>query len=139
IQAIVAGATDVLVQPASGAGARGFQAQIPQSPQPIVVLAKGDKLAAGYAASSAEELLDPQQRFDESSAGKAAIDTLGDGYEPSLVVIVPPIVGLMRALDQLQIADLAPAIPYVEAYRSLAVGTKLDGDRTVVRIVAALR
>ena len=28
-----------------------FDVQVPQSPQPIVVLAKGDKLAAGYAAS----------------------------------------------------------------------------------------
>jgi len=139
IQAILAAAPNLLVQPASAGGARGFQVQIPQSPQPIVVLAKGDRLAAGYAASSAEDLLDPQQRFDESSTGKAAIDTLGDGYEPSLVVIVPPIVGLLRALDELQIADLAPAIPYVDAYRSLAIGTKQDGDRTTVRIVAALR
>lgn len=54
-------------------------------------------------------------------------------------MIVPPIVGLLRALDELQVADLAPAIPYVEAYRSLAIGTKRDGDRTTVRVVAALR
>ena len=108
-------------------------------PQPIVVLAKSDRLAAGYAASSAEDLLDPQQRFDESSAGKAAIDTLGDGYEPSLVLIVPPIAGLLRTLDQLEVADFSSVIPYVNAYRSLAVGTKRDGDRTAVRIVAALR
>jgi len=139
IQTVVAASSDVLVQPASGAGARGFQAQIPQSPQPIVVLAKGDRLAAGYAASSAQDLLEPQQRFDASSTGKAAIATLGDGYQPSLVVIVPPIVSLLRALDELQVADLAPAIPYVDAYRSLALGTKRDGDRMTVRVVAALR
>ncbi|MGN6189268.1 MAG: DUF3352 domain-containing protein [Conexibacter sp.] len=139
IQAVVAGGAHLPVQPASAGGARGFQVQIPQSPQPIVVLAEGDKLAAGYAASSAQDLLHPQQRFDESSAGKAAIATLGDGYEPSLVLIVPPIARLLRALDELQVAHLSPAIPYVDAYRSLAVGTKRDGDRTTVRIVAALR
>jgi hypothetical protein len=139
LQTVVSASSDVLVQPASGAGARGFQAQIPQSPQPIVVLAKGARLAAGYAASSAEDLLEPQQRFDESDTGKAAIATLGDGYEPSLVVIVPPIVGLLRALDELQVADLGSAIPYVEAYRSLAIGTKRDDDRISMRIVAALR
>jgi hypothetical protein len=139
IQTIVAAGAHVPVRPASAGGARGFQVQIPQSPQPIVVLAEGAKLAAGYAASSAEDLLDPQQRFDESSAGKAAIATLGDGYEPSLVVIVPPVAALLRALDQLEVADFSPAIPYVKAYRSLAVGTKRDGDRTTVRIVAALR
>jgi hypothetical protein len=139
IQAIVAAGANLPVRPVSAGGARGFQVQVPQSPQPIVVLAKGDRLAAGYAASSAEDLLDPQQRFDESSDGKAAIDTLGDGYEPSLVLIVPPIAGLLRSLDQLEVADFSSVIPYVEAYRSLAIGTKRDGDRTTVRIVAALR
>jgi Protein of unknown function (DUF3352) len=139
IQTIVAAGANLPTRPASAGGARGFQVQIPQSPQPIVVLAKGDRLAAGYAASSAEDLLDPQQRFDESSDGKAAIDTLGDGYDPSLVLIVPPVAGLLRSLDQLEVADFSSVIPYVEAYRSLAIGTKRDGDRTTVRIVAALR
>jgi len=55
------------------------------------------------------------------------------------VLIVPPIAALLRTLDQLEVADLAPAIPYVSAYQSLAIGTKRDGDRTTVRIVAALR
>ena len=139
LQAIVAAGAHLPVQPTSAGDARGFEVGVPQSPQPIVVLAQGDKLAAGYAASSAEDLLHPQQRFDESSAGKAAIDTLGDGYEPSLVVIVPPLAALLRALDQLEVADLSQVIPYVEAYRSLAIGTKRDGDRTTVRVVAALR
>lgn len=139
VQTILAAGTGLPVQPASAGGARGFQVQIPQSPQPIVVLADGDRIAAGYAASSAEDLLDPQQRFDESSTGKAAIETLGEGFEPSFVLIVPPIAALLRSLDQLEVADLRPVIPYVDAYRSLAIGTKRDGDRTTVRIVAALR
>jgi hypothetical protein len=139
LQAVVASGAKLPVRPAAAGGARGFQVQPPQSPQPIVVLAEGDKLAAGYAASSAEDLLDPQQRFDDSSAGKAAIDTLGEGYEPSLVVIVPPLAALLRALDQIEVANFSPALPYVNAYRSLAIGTKRDGDRTTVRIVAALR
>jgi hypothetical protein len=139
IQAIVGAGLGVPVRPLAVSGARGFQVQIPQSPQPIVVLAKGDRLAAGYAASSAQDLLDPQQRFDDSSDGKAAIDTLGDGYTPSFVLIVPPLAGLLRSLDQLEVADLSPVLPYVDAYRSLAIGTKRDGDRTSVRIVAALR
>ncbi|MFL5818558.1 MAG: DUF3352 domain-containing protein, partial [Conexibacter sp.] len=139
IQAIVGAGLGVPVRPLVVSGARGFQVQIPQSPQPIVVLAKGDRLAAGYAASSAQDLLDPQQRFDDSSDGKAAIDTLGDGYTPSFVLIVPPLAGLLRSLDQLEVADLSSVLPYVDAYRSLAIGTKRDGDRTSVRIVAALR
>jgi Protein of unknown function (DUF3352) len=139
LEAIVGAGLHVPTRPLAIAGARGFQVQIPQSPQPIVVLAKGDRLAAGYAASSAQDLLEPQQRFDDSSDGKAAIATLGDGYTPSFVLIVPPLAALLRALDQLQVADLSSVLPYVDAYRSLAIGTKRDGDRTSVRIVAALR
>jgi hypothetical protein len=139
LEAIVGAGLHVPTRPLAISGARGFQVQIPQSPQPIVVLAKGDRLAAGYAASSAQDLLEPQQRFDASSDGKTAISTLGDGYTPSFVLIVPPLAGLLRSLDQLQVADLSSVIPYVDAYRSLAIGTKRDGDRTSVRIVAALR
>ena len=139
LEAIVGAGLHVPTRPLAVSGARGFQVQIPQSPQPIVVLAKGDRIAAGYAASPAQDLLDPQQRFDESSDGKAAISTLGDGYTPSFVLIVPPLAGLLRSLDQLQVADLSSVLPYVDAYRSLAIGTKRDGDRTTVRIVAALR
>ena len=97
IQAIVGAGLNAPTRPLAVSGARGFQVQIPQSPQPIVVLAKGDRLAAGYAASSAQDLLEPQQRFDESSDGKAAIDTLGDGYTPSFVLIVPPLAGLAES------------------------------------------
>jgi hypothetical protein len=139
IQAIVGAGLGVPVRPLAASGARGFQVQIPQSPQPIVVLAKGDRLVVGYAASSAQDLLDPQQRFDDSSDGKAAIDTLGDGYTPTFVLIVPPLARLLRSLDQIEVADLSSVLPYVDAYRSLAIGTKRDGDRTSVRIVAALR
>lgn len=139
IEAIVGAGLNAPTRPLAVAGARGFQVQIPQSPQPIVVLAKGDRLAVGYAASSAQDLFEPQQRFDESSDGKAAIDTLGDGYTPSFVLIVPPLAGLLRALDQLQVADLSSVLPYLDGYRSLAIGTKREGDRTSVRIVAALR
>jgi len=138
--AVVAGAGfHVATRPLSVGGARGFQMLIPQSPQPIVVLAKGDRVALGYAASSAQDLFEPQQRFDESSAGKAAIATLGDGYTPSFVLVVPPLASLLKALDELQVANLSPVLPYVDVYRSLAIGTKRDGDRISVRVVAALR
>ena len=139
IESIVRAGSGLPTRSLELSGARGFELQIPQSPQPVVVLQKGDRLAAGYAASSAQDLLDPQQRFDASSGGKAAIATLGDGYTPSFVLLVQPLAGLLRALDQLQVADLSSALPYLDAYRSLAIGTKRDGDRVTVRAVAALR
>lgn len=139
IEAIVAGGAHLAPRPVTLGGARGFELTIPQSPQPIVVLAKGAKLAAGYAASSAQDLLAPQQRFDQSANGKAAIATLGDGYTASFVLLVPQLAGLLHALDELQAIHVSSVLPYLGAYRSLAVGTKRDGDRTTLRVVAALR
>ncbi|MGB2709964.1 MAG: DUF3352 domain-containing protein, partial [Conexibacter sp.] len=95
----------------------GFEAQIPRSPQPIVVQQQDDRIAAGYAASSARDLLEPQQRFDESTAGKAALESLGEGFTPSLVVIVPPIAELLESLDAIEVADFSQVLPYLQAYR----------------------
>lgn len=139
LEAIAAAGLHVAPSPLAVAGARGFELALAQLPQPIVVLTKGARLAAGYGTASAQDLLAPQQRFDASPAGKAALATLGDGYAASFVLVVPPLAGLLRSLDELQVAKLSSALPYLDAYRSLAIGTKRDGDRVAVRIVAALR
>jgi hypothetical protein len=136
MRGIASGAAPSAVQSLPGGG---FEVQVPRLPQPIVVQAQGDNLAAGYAASSTKDLLAPQERFDDSAAGKAAIATLGAGFTPSFVLVAPPLVELLRALDEIDVANFSPALPYLSAYRSLAVGTKRDGDRTTVRIVAALK
>jgi hypothetical protein len=139
LQSIVEGAGVGQTRPVEVGGARGFQLGLAQSPQPIVVLAKGAEIAAGYAASSAQDLLDPAERLEDDSEARAAIDTLGEGFTPSFVLLVPPLADLLSALDQLEIADVSRALPYVNAYRSLAIGTQDGDDRTTVRIVATLR
>jgi uncharacterized protein DUF3352 len=139
VEGIVAAGFHLAPQPFAAGAARGFQVQVAPAPEPIVVATKGDKLAAGYGAASAQDLFAPQQRFGDSGAGKAAIATLGDGYTPSFVLLVPQLAALLRSLDAIQVANLSPVLPYLSGYRSLAIGTKRDGDRTSVRIVAALR
>jgi hypothetical protein len=139
VQAIVSSAGVGGTRSLELSGASGFELQIPGSPQPVVVLAKDDQVAAGYAASSAQDLLDPQQTFADSKAGQAAIDTLGDDFTPSFVLLAPPVTGLLRSLDELEVADLSDVLPYLGAYRSLAIGTERDDDRLTVRVVAALR
>lgn len=126
-------------RPIAPGSARGFEVPLAQLPQPLVVLAQGAEIAAGYPLSSAQDLLDPQERFDESDAGKAAIETLGEGYTPSFVLIVPPVARLLDALDQLEVVELSDVLPYVQAYESLAVGIERDDDETTVRAVVALR
>lgn len=139
IEEVAAAGLHAAPRPLSLGGARGFEFAIPQAPQPVVVVADGGRLAAGYGASSARDLLHPQQRLDASPAGKAALATLGAGYTPSLVIVAPPLVALLRSLDALQVVHVSSVVPYLEAYRSLALGTKRDGGRFSLRLVAALR
>ncbi len=139
LEAVVAGGLHLAPHPLASSGARGFDVLLPQVPQPLAVLAEGDEVAAGYGAASAQDLLAPRRRLDGGGAGKAAIATLGGGYTPSFVLVVPPLVALLKSLDALQITNVSSVTPYLSAYRSLAVGTKRDGDRVAVRIVAALR
>lgn len=139
IRAIVGAGLGVPPRTVELAGGRGFEVAIPQSPQPIVVVQRGDRIAAGYGDSSVRDLLEPRERLGESAAGRAAIATLGDDFEPSFVVIVPPLAQLLSSLDQLQVAELSDVAGYLGAYRSLAVGTRRDDGEITVRVVAALR
>jgi hypothetical protein len=120
------------------AGARGFALKLSGWPQPIVVLARGDRVVIGFAASSARDLLDPQQRFDQSDRGKAAIASLGKDYRPSFVFVVDPLVSFLGTFGAND-PEVARALPYLGAYRSIAIGTKTSGDRTSARVVASLR
>jgi hypothetical protein len=120
------------------AGARGFAIKLSGSPQPIVVLARGDRVVIGFAASSARDLLEPQQRFDQSDRGKSAIASLGEDYHPSFVFVVDPLVSVLRMFGAND-PEVARVLPFLGAYRSIAIGTKTSGDRSSARIVASLQ
>ncbi len=124
--------------PVTLAGGHGFAMVLSGVPQPVVVLARGDQVVVGYAPSSARDLLDPGQPFSRSDAGKAAIASLGSGYQPSVVFVADPLfslLGLVGANDP----EVARALPYLGTYRSFAIGTKASGSRTSLRVVANLR
>ncbi|ADB50206.1 DUF3352 domain-containing protein [Conexibacter woesei] len=124
--------------PTTGAG-DGFQVRIPQLPQPIVVLAEGDRVAIALGLASARDALDPSESFADGEPGKSAIASLGDGFEPSLVLVFDPLLNLLGSLGLDSDPDFRSALPYLGAYRSLAAGTKYEDDRVELRIVAALQ
>lgn len=119
-------------------GGSGFAVALPGVPQPIVVLARGDRVVIGYAPSSARDLLAPQQQFSQSAAGKAAIASLGSGYQPSFVFVADPLLSLLRMVGTGN-PQIARVLPFLGAYRSVVVGSKTSGGRTSLRVVANLR
>jgi uncharacterized protein DUF3352 len=126
------------VRPAGGSDS-GFEVTVPDSPQPIVVLTQDDKVAIGFGSPSAHDALDPDDSFADSEDGKAVLDTLGEGYEPSFALLPGPLLVLLRAVGADQDPDFQQALPYLRAYRSIAAGTKHEDGDVTVRIVAALQ
>jgi uncharacterized protein DUF3352 len=120
-------------------GAGGFLIAIPHVPQPIVVLGHDRRIAAGYGPVSARVALDPPRRLGDSAGGRAAIASLGSGFSPWFVLQVGPVLQLAQAFGAGRDASYRQALPYLQAYRSLAIGSRRDGDRFTLRVVAALQ
>lgn len=131
------GALGVPARPVSGG--TGFEVSVPDLPQPIVVQAQDDKVAIGLGGPSTRDALDPRESFADSESGKAVLDTLGDGYEPSFALVLGPMLQLVRAVGADSDPEFQEALPYLTAYRSIAAGTKRADGRATVRIVAGLQ
>lgn len=134
----IAGSTGIPTAPTTGEGT-GFQLKIPALPQPIVVLAKGDRVAVALGLASARDAVDPPESFGDGEPGKSVVGSLGDGYRPGFVLVVDPLVSLLTNFGLDGDADFQSALPYLSAYRSLAIGTKQADGRTAVKVVVALQ
>lgn len=127
------------VSPRPVGGGTGFEVAVPDLPQPIAVIAQGDKVAIGLGAPSARDALDPGESFAGSGDGKAVLDTLGEGFQPSFALVLGPMLQLVRAVGADSDPDVREALPYLSAYRSIAAGTKRADGKATVRIVAGLQ
>lgn len=134
----LAGATGIPTAPTTGPG-EGFQLQVPGLPQPIVVLAKGDRVAVSLGIASARDAVDPPEPFGDGEPGKSVIASLGEGYRPGFVLVVDPLVSLLTSMGAGSDPDFKQALPYLSAYRSLAIGTKEQDGRSAVKFVLALQ
>ncbi|HST42004.1 MAG TPA: DUF3352 domain-containing protein [Conexibacter sp.] len=125
--------------PTTGEG-HGFQLRFPQFPQPLALLADGDKLAFGLGVASAREALDPRSPLADTEPGKSAIESLGDGYEAQFLLVPEPLMALLEGFGLAEEEpDFAEVRSYVSAYRSIVAGTKQEGDRTSAKFVLNLQ
>lgn len=133
-----AGNAGLPTTPTTGAG-RGFQLKIPQLPQPLVVLADGDKVVLGLGVASTRDALDPDEALADTEPGKSAIATLGDGFDPAFVLVPEPLLMLLRALGLDSDPDFQSALPYLTAYESIVAGSKTEDGRTTGRLTLNLQ
>lgn len=133
-----AGAAGLPTTPTTGEG-RGFQIKIPDLPQPIAVIAKDDKVVLGLGVASTRDAFDPSETLGDSEPGKAAIESLGDDFEPGFVLVPEPLLTLVGALGLDDDPDFQSALPYLKAYRSIVAGSRSEDGTTTGRLVLNLQ
>lgn len=129
---------------AIGGGATGFSIRDPDDlgDKPVVVAAKGDRIAIGYGAPQTLRALRGSgatlagtPEFEEASdaLGDAPLSGFVDG--PATLRLVD---SLMRTEDAEDRAEYRQARKYLRKIDTIAIGSERDGDLAVARLVISL-
>jgi len=120
---------------ASIAGAHGFNVTSPQLPGAVDVVIRGDRLVAAYGEAATREALGATDHLAGAPEYRAAQDSL-DGVPPAMFLSFAPVAGLVGTQTG---PGAQRASAYLSALRTLAVGSRAEGDRRTGRIVVTVR
>jgi hypothetical protein len=120
-------------------GGDGFTVSIPEAPSSIHVVLREDRLVAAYGDESAEEALDPETELGGSDALGTVREGLGEDFELGGFVDFGPLTELFAASPAAAVPEFAQAQPILESIAYLAFGNRVEGDRSISRIVLGLQ
>jgi len=121
-------------------GASGFSIRSDElGEKPLVVVAKGERVAVGYGLPPAlDGLASEGETLSEKASYKAAVAALGDtpisGFADG-----PAALGLAEALVSRSKEGFWEAVPYLKKIEFVAIGSGSDGDVATVRLIAGLK
>lgn len=124
----------------SSNGASGFSVSSPElGRKPLVVVAKGDRVAIGYGLSPALQGLAAEagETLSDSSSYKAAVASLGD-TPISAFVDGPAALRLAESLVPRDEAEFQEAKPYLKKISYIGLGTGTDGELATAKLIAGL-
>ncbi len=101
-------------------------------PERLEVAQRGDRVVAALGPAAAEAGLGAGGRLGEDERFSAAADALGAGYEPSVYLVVSPLLDAIEAAEG-ESPELARARPYLESVTDVVAGGGEDG-RVRVRL-----
>jgi Protein of unknown function (DUF3352) len=131
-----AGASDGLrVTNTTVAGARGLKITIPNVPGSINAVLRDDRLVIAYTDAATEDALEPDEKLGDNPQFQQAGAALG-GAVPALYVAFAPIAELASAASPENAAQIKQ---YLDAFTTLAAGTRIDGDKQIGRFVINLK
>jgi hypothetical protein len=113
----------------NAAGASGFSVRDEEElgDKPLVVIAKGTRIAIGYGLAQTLRGVSARATLADSAAYREALDALGD-TPISGFVDGPAALRLANALVPSTDEDFREARPYLRHIRSIAIGSTRDGD-----------
>jgi hypothetical protein len=109
------------------------------TPQPIRLVARGNRVVAAYGNAALRAALAGGGRLKDASRFLAASKTLGPGIEPSGFVSIPEILRLAESMGASSDSGYQQAKPYLAALASAVFGSRTEGDRVLQRFVLGVR
>jgi hypothetical protein len=133
----LAAAQGAPVSPVEIEGLSGFAvSNPPELPQPVNVVAGGDRVVIAYGDSATREAIEASDTLDGSEAFQEAGEALGDDFNPSFYLEVPAVVSLIEGFmptdDPTYQQDVKP---WIDPLTHIVAGSKLEGDTLVQRVV----
>ncbi len=121
-------------------GASGFSIRSPElGRQPVVVVAKGSRIAIGYGlAPTLSSFQETGRTLADSAAYKEAIDALG-GTPISVYVDGGSALKLATALIPAGDEDFKEAKPYLQKIDYLALGSEASGDLATAKLIVGVK
>ncbi|HST56735.1 MAG TPA: DUF3352 domain-containing protein [Solirubrobacteraceae bacterium] len=116
-------------------------ARVQGLPLVLDIAAGNNKLVLGLGPTSVTEALNPSSTLASSAAYSSATGALGHGIEPSLLVDLPTVVGLLDTLGLNNQPTIATLFPYLQAITALTAGGVQDLGNGVkrARVVVGLQ
>lgn len=121
-------------------GASGFSVRSPElGRQPVVVVAKGSRIAIGYGlAPTLSSFQEANRTLADVPAYKEALDALGD-TPIAMYVDGPSALNLATALVPSNEEGFEEAKPYLQKIEYLALGSEASGDLATAKLIVGLK
>jgi hypothetical protein len=125
------------VSPVEVEGLSGFAiTNSPELPQPINIVAGGDRVVIGYGDGATAEAIGAEETLADSESFQAAGDALGEDFDTTFYLEVPAIVALIEGFiptdDPVYRDDVKP---WIDPLIHVVAGSKLEGNTLVQKVV----
>jgi uncharacterized protein DUF3352 len=118
---------DLSIKPLSApGGGKGFTMELGNGLKPIHFFQRDGKVVLAYGDEAARDALSPATKLADTPGFRDAASKLGAGFTVSAYLSVAPILALIE--NEVNDPGMAQVKPYLEPFKAVVGGSRLDGD-----------